>query len=137
MIADSLLKVRSLAATAPLLANLEGLLDEIHSDGWDAKAGLDPYAAREVTSEIDAFAGRLRAVLQVAGHATSEGLLEFARRKPNVREASELAPCWIRCVPTCIGSLRFCATPSAWQSALPSAMRSGEAFPGNAPIGCR
>ncbi|MGC2658030.1 MAG: FUSC family protein [Bryobacteraceae bacterium] len=81
MVADSLLKVRSLAPTAPLLANLEDLLDDIHSDGSQGKAGLDPYAAREVTSEIDAFAGRLRAVLQVAGHATSEGLLEFAREE--------------------------------------------------------
>lgn len=69
-VADSLLKAQSLDAAGPLLEELRGLVGEVHSDS---------NASHEIVFEIDAFAGRLRSVLRIAGNATPKGLLEFAR----------------------------------------------------------
>ncbi|HWF47645.1 MAG TPA: FUSC family protein [Bryobacteraceae bacterium] len=70
-VADSLLNTQSLDA-GPLLAELQGLVGEVHSYS---------SVSQGVVSEIDAFAGRLRSVLRVAGHATIKGQLEFAKEE--------------------------------------------------------
>lgn len=78
-VADSLLNAESLDAAGALLVDLRGFLAEVHSSSWGA--GIEEHLRHDIQVEIDAFAGRLRAVLLVASHATVKGLLEFAREE--------------------------------------------------------
>jgi uncharacterized membrane protein YccC len=78
-VADSLLNTESLDATGALFVELRGILAEVHSPSWGA--GIEAHLKHDIQVEIDAFAGRLRAALQVAGHTTTKGLLKFAREE--------------------------------------------------------
>jgi uncharacterized membrane protein YccC len=73
----------SLIADAPikggpdLLKDLRVLLEERHCETSDS----DPLVSNEIPLAVDALAGQLRAVLDLAQHASSEGLLEFSRQE--------------------------------------------------------
>ena len=76
-IGQSLIADEPVKGRTDLLAALHVLFEKTHSTG----AKSDPLVANEVPSAMDTLAGQLRAVLELAQHASLEGLAEFEKRQ--------------------------------------------------------
>jgi uncharacterized membrane protein YccC len=76
-IGESLIADQSIKEGPDLLKELHLLFKEAHRQSSDS----DPPRSNEISLAMDTLAGQLRAVLDLAQHATPEGLAEFARQE--------------------------------------------------------
>jgi uncharacterized membrane protein YccC len=77
IVGESLIANQSIKEGPDLLKELHGLFEEAQLRSSDS----DPLRSNEISLAMDTLAGQLRAVLDLAQHATPEGLVEFARQE--------------------------------------------------------
>jgi uncharacterized membrane protein YccC len=76
-VGESLIADEPIKGRPELLKELHVIFEEAHCQSSDS----DPFLSNEIPLAVDVLAGQLRAVLDLAQHATPEGLVEFARRE--------------------------------------------------------
>jgi uncharacterized membrane protein YccC len=76
-VGESLIADEPIKAGPDLLNELHVIFEEAHCQSSDS----DPLLSNEIPLAVDVLAGQLRAVLDLAQHATPEGLVEFARHE--------------------------------------------------------
>ena len=76
-VGESLFADEPIKAGPDLQKELHLVFEEAHSPSSDS----DPSRANEISLGMDTLAGQLRAVLDLAQHATPEGIAEFARQE--------------------------------------------------------